>query len=321
MNALIIGGTGFLGYHAGRELLKRGHTVKAVGLPPLPPDEGYLKQIDVVTLNIETTTDKELLAAFHGMDFLVFAAGVDDRVTPPRPAYNFFHHHNIEVPSRILKLAKQAGIKRAVLLGSYFVHFNRIWTGLKLADKHPYIRSRVEQEKSAFSFSSPGFDVMVLELPYIFGSMPGRVPMWKPLIQMARWGTVFFCTGGTNCVSVQSVAEAITGALERGRGGESYLIGDENLTWEQMFQGFGRELGKTVKVIALPKFVLQLAMFFLRLSHRLKGRESGLDPFNYVDVQTINTFFDPTPSQQVLGYSRGGLEQAFKDTVAACIRK
>ena len=59
-------------------------------------------------------------------------------------------------------------------------------------------------------------------------------------------------------------------------------------------------------------------MFFMFVSRWLKGVESGLDPLSYVKVQTANTFFDPTPSQQALGYSRGGLEQAFKDTVEAC---
>jgi nucleoside-diphosphate-sugar epimerase len=187
-----------------------------------------------------------------------------------------------------------------------------------MTEKHPYIRSRMEQEKVCFSLSSGDFEVMVLELPYIFGSMGGRVPLWKPLVDMARSGSVYFCGGGTNCISVKSVAEAIVGAAERGRGGEAYLVGDENLTWEQMFRGFGRGLGMDIKFIALPKIALQAVMAFIFISRWIKGTESGLDPLSYVNIQSANTFFDPTPAQQALGYSRGGLEQAFKDTVEAC---
>lgn len=319
MNVVIIGGTGFLGYHAARELIRREHQITALGLPPLPEDEQYARQVRIVTLNIEKASDNELLEQFSGQDALVFAAGLDDRVTPRRPAYPAFYHVNVEVTSRILGLAKRAGIERAVVLGSYFAHFNRQWPEMKLAEKHPYIRSRVEQEKACFAMSGPGFEVMVLELPYIFGSMKGRKPLWVPLVKMVRSsGTVYFCAGGTNCVSVQSVAEAIAGAVEKGRGGEAYLVGDENLSWEQMFQGFARPLGKTIKFVTLPAYALSMVMFFMFVSRWLKGKESGLDPLSYVKVQTANTFFDPTPSRQALGYSRGGLEQAFEDTVEAC---
>ena len=318
MKAIIVGGTGFLGYYAGLEFLRCGHTVTALGLPPLPLDEGYLKNIRFLELNFETAADSEILNVFDGQEALVFAAGADDRITPKKPAYPFFHYHNVEVVERILRLAKEAGIKRAVVLGSYFVHFNRIWSERKLAEHHPYIRSRVEQEEICLGLSSDIFKVIILELPYIFGGMKGRTPLWQPLVAMARTGTAYFCSGGTNCISIKSVAEAIVGAAEKGAEGEAYLVGDENLTWEQMFKGFGYGLGKNVKVITLPKFMLQAVMLGIALRRWFKGLEGGLNSLQYVDVQTENTFFDPTPSQLALGYSRGNLEQAFKDTVDAC---
>jgi nucleoside-diphosphate-sugar epimerase len=318
MNTIIIGGTGFLGYYAGRELLGRGHAVTALGLAGEIKDEAYLRQVQVILQNIETAKDDELLAHFRGKEALVYSTGADDRLTPKRPAYPFFYHHNVEVTTRVLNLAKRAGIKRVVVLGSYFVHFARIWPEMKLSEHHPYIRSRIEQEKACFELATDGFDVMFIELPYIFGGMAGRKPLWVPLVNMARSGTVYFCTGGTNCVSVRSVSEAIAGAVERGQSGQAYLVGDENLTWEQMFQGFGRGLGRPVKVVSLPKVALQMVMFFFHVSDWLQGRERGLDPLSFTHLQSANTFFDAQVSQQALGYSRGSLEQAFKDTVEAC---
>ncbi len=316
MKVVIVGGTGFLGYHAARELLHRGHQVTAIGLPPLPQDDSFAEQVRIVTKNIDSAPENELRDLFDGQDALVFAAGVDDRVNPPKPAYPFFHHANVEVTNKVLNLAKQAGIKRVVVLGSYFAHFNRVWPEMKLAEQHPYIRSRMEQEQACFALSAPEFEVMVLELPYIFGSMTGRKPLWVPLVNMVRSSkTVYFSAGGTNCVSVKSVA----GAVEKGQGGQAYVVGDENLSWEQMFQGFARALGKEVQVVTLPNFVVTTFMFFMFVYHWLKGIESGLDTVSYVKVQTANTFFDLTPAQMALGNSRGGLEQAFKDTVEACV--
>jgi len=70
---------------------------------------------------------------------------------------------------RVLRLAKLVSIQRAIVLGSYFAHFTRIWPELGLAERLPYIRSRVEQEMSVISI--PGMVVDVLELPYIFGGI------------------------------------------------------------------------------------------------------------------------------------------------------
>ena len=117
-------------------------------LQPLPP--GYsLLQVKVHLCDIASLTDDELILLFQGYDALVFAAGVDDRVTPKRPAYPFFVKHNVESVKRVFSLAREAGVKRGVVLGSYFAYFDRLWPEMKLSQHHPYIRSRVEQDKSS----------------------------------------------------------------------------------------------------------------------------------------------------------------------------
>ena len=111
----------------------------------------------------------------------LFAAGVDDRVVPPRPAYPFFYKGNVLATERLVRLAVQAGVQRAVIFSSYFLEFERRWPELRLAEKHPYIRSRVEQEQAALAAAGSELNLSTLLLPYIFGSMPGRLPLWKPL--------------------------------------------------------------------------------------------------------------------------------------------
>jgi hypothetical protein len=50
----------------------------------------------------------------------------------------------------------------------------------------------------------------------------------------------------------------------------------------------------------------------------LQGKQGGLDPVQLIKLQTAMTFFDPLPSQQALGFSGGGLENALKKTIEAC---
>lgn len=121
-----------------------------------------------------------------GMDAFVYAAGVDERVEFPHPVYDAYKKYNINPTDRFLKMAKKCGVKRCVVLGSYFAWLAKERPDMQLCDKHPYIRSRVEQEEVAFKYADDDMGVAVLELPYIFGTQPGRRPVWVILIEQLQ---------------------------------------------------------------------------------------------------------------------------------------
>jgi dihydroflavonol-4-reductase len=318
---VVIGGTGFLGYYAVKEFIRRGHSVTIVALPPLPEEGLFPKEVNIILANIDKLDDSSIMDILKGHDAIVFAAGADDRVIPKAPAYEFFHQANVRSCKRVLSLARQSGIKRGVILSSYFLHFDRTWPEERLSEHHPYIRSRKEQAQQSMDVSMPDLQLMILELPYIFGSMPGRTPLWKPLIGYinSRY-PLFYMRGGTNMIAVEHVGEAIVGAIEKGKGGHSYTVGDENLTWVEFLERILSILAKKKRIVILPTWTVRLGLRLVELQHRLRGRESGLDPVRFAAIQTRNTFFDPAPAAEELGYGRGNLEEAFKDTVEACLR-
>ena len=82
MQCLIIGGTGFLGYHAALELLRRGHRVSVLALPPLSAADLLPPQVQVTLADLNVLSDADLQALLAGHDAVVYAAGADDRVTP-----------------------------------------------------------------------------------------------------------------------------------------------------------------------------------------------------------------------------------------------
>lgn len=319
MKVIIIGGTGFLGYHATLELLTRGHCVTVVGLPPAPPSGLFPPDVQVHLCDISQMQDEELISIFRGQDALIFAAGVDDRVTPKKPAYPFFVKHNVASVKRIITLACLAEVSRGIVLGSYFAYFDRLWPEMKLAEHHPYIRSRVEQTKTAIDAGQDKMSISVLELPYIFGSMPGRVPLWKPLIQYVLSPyPLFYPAGGTTCVTVNQVAQAICGAVERGQPGKCYPIGGENLNWKQLLGLIGTLGGRPKKIITLPKWLVKFGALLLSVMHTIQGKESGLEPVAFIDLQTKETFVDSMEARYELGYSSEDLTSALVDTIKAC---
>jgi dihydroflavonol-4-reductase len=316
---LLVGGTGFLGYYAVQALLARGWMVTAVGLPPEPPPDLFPVSVKVVLKNVDTASDEELLDLLRGHTALVYAAGMDDRVIPRKPSYPKLYHANVEAPRRLFQFAVQAGVQRAVVLGSYYSNFNRLWPDKKLAERHPYIRSRVDQEKELTSIT--GLEVCVLELPYIFGALPvpGWKPLWVPLISYLRsMKTIFYMKGGTACVSARTVGQAVLYALEHGQAGVCYPIGDENLTWTEMLVRLAAADGLHIRVILVPAWLIGLGLNGVWLFHRLQGREGGLDLRFFASIQTAETYLDPEPSRQALGYQTGGLDEAFRETLASC---
>lgn len=319
MNVFIIGGTGFIGYHATLEFLRRGYQVSTLALPPLPVDGLLPSEVRIHLGDLNCLGDEVVCDLLSGQDALIFAAGADDRVIPKAPAYEFYYEANVRTPQRLFQLARKAGVKRGVILGSYFAHFDRIWPEMELARHHPYIRSRAAQIEVTMQVAMPDLELMILELPYIFGAMPGRAPLWAPLIRYLRYPIpLFYMQGGSNCVSVKHVAEAIVGAVERGKGGEIYQIGDENLTWEALLNRLGRAAGIKKRVVILPDWIIRLGLGLVEYSIKLRGREGGLDLRVFAELQTTQTFFDPSPSRDALGYGYGDLDKAFEETVAAC---
>lgn len=163
--------------------------------------------------------------------------------------------------------------------------------------------------------------VNVLELPYVFGLMPGRVPLWKKTIldPVLRMPLVLYPKGGSSMSAVEHVAEAVVGAIEHGKHGERYPIGDENLTWDEMLALMLGALGIRKKVHHIPTFVGTLFGRSRRNADARCGRESGLNyALLFEDVMSEFLYLDPTRSVNALRYGRGGVREAIAQSARAC---
>jgi len=316
LHTLVIGGTGLLGYHAVRELRQRGHPVSVLALDM--PAEGSLPEgVEVVLANLDTYNDDEVRELLARCDAIVFAIGKDDRVVPPRPAYEFFYRANVEPAVRVVRLARDAGVSRAVICSSMFAHFDRTWPDLELARHHPYVRARREQERATLAAAGDDLELTILQIPYVFGSVPGRKPLWDPIVRFAGSRLPLLSAhGGTNAVAVQHVGEAIAGGVERGFHGPA-LVGDENLSWNDLLERLAAALGRPRRAHTLPDDVVGLALRPVHRWQQLRGREAGLYLPEFARILTRGFYFDPAPFRSALGYGSGGLDEAIAETVKA----
>ena len=119
-------------------------------------------------------------------------------------------------------------------------------------------------------------------------------------------------------VSIKHVAEAIVGVVEKGKAGEIYQIGEENLTWVEFLTRLSELTGRKKCVITLPNWMTFIGTWFVMWIFRILGHESGLDPVPFTKLLTAKTFFDSGRSRDALGYGQGELNKALRETVAAC---
>ena len=138
MNIFMIGGTGLLGCEAAIQLIKQGHKVTSVALPPLPQGAPIPEEMDLIFGDINKKTDDEILEMLEGNDVFIFAAGVDERVEFPAPVYDYYYKYNIAPLERIFPLCKKAGVKRAVVLGSYFAYLAKMKPEAHFEERNPY---------------------------------------------------------------------------------------------------------------------------------------------------------------------------------------
>ena len=318
MKVFMIGGTGLLGSAAAELFLKREHSVKSIALPPLPEGAPIPADMELTFGNFLEMDDGELLALMEGCDCFVFAAGVDDRVDFRPPIYEEYVRFNVAPLERLIPLAKRAGITQTVVLGSYFVYFNRECPEMRLAEQHPYIRSRVVQEELALSLADESMSVAVLELPYIFGTQPGRRPVWTIFtdrLSAMPFGVTMYPRGGTAMLTVRQVAQTVVGAAEKNQGANAYPISCYNLNWDDFLAVVHAAMGQPDRrIIHIANWMFRAYGKAAIRKSKAEGTEMGINPVGLADLMCMNTFIDSKWAKE-LGATDDDIKGAIADSI------
>ena len=320
MKVFMIGGTGLLGSEAAKELIARGHEVLSLALPPLPQGAELPPEMKLEFGNYLEMSDEALKRHLEGCEGFVFAAGVDERVEGPEPIYELYRKYNIEPVKRLLGLCRECGVKHVAICGSYFSYAAKKWPEKELTRWHPYIRSRIDQEEAAMAYSDD-MDVAVLELPYIFGTQPGRKPVWVFLVEnvLSMKSVTMYPKGGSTMVTVHQVGQAVAGAIERNKGGNCYPIGYYNLTWVELLRIVHKYLGgPDKKIITIPDWMFAIGCRNIMKDQKKKGIQGGLHMVKFTDVMCSNLFIDKSEGCEALGVTEDDIDAAIGDSILLC---
>ena len=334
MKVFVVGVTGLLGFAASKILQERGHKIVGVALPPNPIGLEIPKEFDVHLMDINKVSDEKVATLLKGCDCFIFASGIDERQECPHPVYDWYYKYNIAPLERLIPLAKQAGVKKAVVLGSYFSMLSKDEYGYNkklkkgLFERNPYIKARDLQEKTVEKFVDDDFSAAVLELPYIFGTQPGRKPVWTVLIEqtasMDKMKSTMYPGGGTAMLTVRQVGQSIAGAAEKlgnkFKGFYAWPIGMYNLTWKEFLRIVydARGMGSNRKIISVPAWLMKLGMGKVVKEYKKRGIESGLDPYYLPYIMNLNLFID-NKYALALGVTEDDINAAIFDSIKVSV--
>jgi nucleoside-diphosphate-sugar epimerase len=285
MKTLIVGGTGGIGAYVALRMREAGHDVTIAGRNP-PAATSCVADFPFIAGDyVEGTFSVDQL---KGFDDLVFTAGVDIRAIPPgasedEEAAIYYRANSVGVPA-FFKLAKEAGIRRAAYVGSFYPQAVPHMIG-----ERGYVRSRLDADEGARALADDTFHVVSLNAPWVVGVAPGMdTGLYGGLMMWALGviGDIPFTVppGGSNYVSVKSVYESVIGGLERGENGRGYLIGDENIDYRDMFDMCFRAVGRTDvewQVVDAPHPILQDGSLFAGRAAKVFYEPQGVKELGY----------------------------------------
>lgn len=317
----ILGGTGFLGYYTTKELLAQGYQVKTVSLPPMPADDLLPEGVECSLGDINEMSNEEIKNLLSDCDGFIYAAGADERVVPKKPALKFYYEANVLPTQRLAHLAKEAGVKKFVIFGSYFAEFAERLPEFHL-QQYAYVNTRLLQEQIAFAEGEGAMDVMSLRLPYIFGTMPGRMPLWQSFTEQVKGQESFpVPTGGTAMVTVEQVAEAAVGALEHGKHRQTFAISAENMAFKDFYQMIVDALGQTNQTTLPIVDYEQLKPMYEQIDAQAEseGTEHGIHMVTSGRMQAENLFIDPKETMSILEIRNHDVKESIRKTLQKCV--
>jgi len=260
---LVTGANGFLGRNLVGELHRRGYRIRAMVLAGGLPGELESKVAETVHGDV---LDRDLVQrAAGGCEAVIHAAAV----TSIWPSRNELQRRiNVGGTANVIRGAQKAGVRRVVYVGSAssFGYGTKEDPGDETREYRSgiygldYFDSKYEAQTLVRRAAERGdLPAVIVNPTYMFG--PGDAKPGPGLLILGVYHQRIpgGATGGRNYASVKDVAVGIANALERGTVGECYILGNENLSYGELFSKISGVIGRPASGLAFPAWLAKAA--------------------------------------------------------------
>ncbi len=318
MRALVTGATGFVGAAVARALLRDGWQVRA--LVRGGSDRGNLQHLALEIVVGDLSDRPTLDSALAGCGAL-FHVAADYRLGAPDPRQ--LYSTNVEGTRNILLAARRAGVERTVYTSSVATMGipsdgspgdEQTPVSLEAMIGH-YKRSKFLAEQVALEAAQAGQPVVVVNPSTPVG--PGDVkptPTGQLVLDAAAGRMPAYVDTGLNIVHVDDVAAGHILAFHRGRIGERYILGGEDMTLREILAHIAKLAGRKPPRVRLPYAAVLPIAYLAEAWSRVSGR-TGRITLEGVRLARKRMFFSSAKAVRELGYRWRPPAEAFEDAV------
>jgi nucleoside-diphosphate-sugar epimerase len=316
---LVTGATGFLGKHL-VELLKPPNRsprlrVFCRGLSPWEQD----KKVQV--LHGDIANRQQVEDAVKGVSQIYHLAGVVSRDAKDQ---DLLYETHIEGTRNICEAALKHKVKKVVVVSSSgtiavgatpTVHDETSGYKNEVVAEWPYYLSKIFAEKLALDYQArTGLNVVVANPSLLLGVGDDRNSSTRDVALFLQGEIKAIPKGGLNFVDVRDVAQGLTLAMDKGKPGERYLMGNVNWTFRQLIEKVAEISGKAPPTMEPSVEVSLWGTRAMRVIYPLLGKKVELDDAS-VKMSACYWYCDSTKARNELGFQTRDPEETLTETV------
>ena len=301
---LVTGATGFVGSAVARALARQGTPLRLIVRPTSNRRNLAGLEADIVITGTHDLT--HLTRAMAGCR-MIFHIAADYRLWVPDP--DAMMRTNVEWTRTLMQAARAAGVERVVYTSSVAALDPENLIGA-------YKRSKYLAEQVALEEARAGLPVVIVNPSTPVG--PGDIkptPTGRMVLDAARGRIPAYVETGLNVVHVDDVAAGHLLAAERGRIGERYILGGDNLSLSALLALIAEAVGRKPPRIRLPIGPLVPVAIGAEWFARVTGRTPALTR-ETLAMARKKMFFSSEKAEAELGYRARPAREAIADALA-----
>ena len=318
MTVLVTGATGYIGSAVARELAENDTKIRC-----LVRETSNMKNLDGLYVEIAHGDIRDIESvrrALKGCERVYHLAAVYANWLPDS---GLMYRVNEEGTRNVLTACRKAGIQKIVYCSSVAAlgahgkipadesaQFN-----LNSTKDHYYI-SKYRAEQVALEFSRSGLPVVIVNPSNPIGPRDiAPTPTGALMINLLKGKFPGYVDGGINLIDVTDCARGIVAAMEKGRAGEKYILGNRNVSIKEYFELIVKAAGRGKSPsLRIPAWMAVFSGFGYQMLARFNGKPP-VTSASWARVGSHYSWWDSTKARENLGLGQRPLEESIADAI------
>jgi dihydroflavonol-4-reductase len=317
---VVTGASGLLGGNLAIELVKAGHHVRATRRTSTKID--HLKPFDIEWVKGDISDPTSLEQAFVGADAVFHCAAA---VSIERTASPNLVKTNVEGTQNVIRAIQKQSVARLVhcsTVGAVGLSEDgrpctedSPWNFDKFGMNDGYVKTKLQAEQLVQEAVKHGLDAVIANPSYMFGPYDRRPSSGRMIVDVIAGRVPGWTLGWNNFVDVRDVARGMMLVWQQGQTGQRYILGGENLTYQEIFTMICNVAGIPAPRFRIPKLVSQAFGMLGDFQESLFHKEPLLNRVSVGYAYCPTFIFSSQKAISQLGYTTSALDIAIEDAI------